>query len=327
MAQDFNTMTPGSAVADTLQEILARKRAEARQAMLDDITQKESVANMEYRRENMLGLKEQREATSEQRQALGAKTRFDQQQRVEQDAARKNFLASPDFAQLDPKYQTAIRFAIQSGNNTGVDDIIKQMVTPEHKGKLIQHDEATGAFTLPDKSPFTGELGQYDKVVTRNRPPQGPRDFAPVPFAGTGEDGKPAYFGYFPGSNEFKPATVPDNTKIAGRAPTVPGAGTQVKLPLTPAEVKAYADARGLATEPTSWGQPPVKEKDRVKFQQYEQSIKSKFPPDIVAIANEIMQMEDPSIPIDQVIAHAIQNGSVDAAEAPILGQYLSLIR
>jgi hypothetical protein len=53
MAQDFYTMTPGSAVADTIQQILQRRRDESRQAMLDKLEheqlqmrQRESEANM-----------------------------------------------------------------------------------------------------------------------------------------------------------------------------------------------------------------------------------------------------------------------------------------
>lgn len=43
--QDFYTMTPGSAVADTLQDILARRKAEARQAMLDKLNEQNMQHN------------------------------------------------------------------------------------------------------------------------------------------------------------------------------------------------------------------------------------------------------------------------------------------
>jgi hypothetical protein len=41
MAADMYTMTPGSAVADKLQEILTQRKLEARQALLDKLQQDE----------------------------------------------------------------------------------------------------------------------------------------------------------------------------------------------------------------------------------------------------------------------------------------------
>lgn len=47
---DFYTMTPGSAVADGIQEILARRKAEQRQAMLDQLNAKNVQSEMDYRK-------------------------------------------------------------------------------------------------------------------------------------------------------------------------------------------------------------------------------------------------------------------------------------
>lgn len=50
---DVNSMTPGSAVADTLQELLTRRKAEARQAMLDQIAEQQRRADENYRAEQL----------------------------------------------------------------------------------------------------------------------------------------------------------------------------------------------------------------------------------------------------------------------------------
>lgn len=53
MAQDFNTMTPGSAVSDTLQQILLRRKEEARQKMLDDLNAKNLAHQQQMALENL----------------------------------------------------------------------------------------------------------------------------------------------------------------------------------------------------------------------------------------------------------------------------------
>lgn len=69
MAQDFNTMTPGSAVADQLQTILATKRANDRQAMLDNLNAENVHSEIAYRDENAKSLADQRESNASNRQA------------------------------------------------------------------------------------------------------------------------------------------------------------------------------------------------------------------------------------------------------------------
>src|SRR3990167_9706476 len=46
MAQDYNTMTPGSGVAEAIQAILQRRRDESRQAMLDKLMHDKTQADM-----------------------------------------------------------------------------------------------------------------------------------------------------------------------------------------------------------------------------------------------------------------------------------------
>jgi hypothetical protein len=82
-ANDIYTMTPGSAVSDALQQILAERRLDARQALLDSLHQQDvqsiirdrdqnSRTNEEYRR----GLIEQRKSLEAERQATANKTRL-----------------------------------------------------------------------------------------------------------------------------------------------------------------------------------------------------------------------------------------------------------
>ena len=61
MAQIGEYTTPGSAVAQTLQEILARRRQEERQVMLDRFAMEEQ-RNLQTQREQQMGLSRQQEA-------------------------------------------------------------------------------------------------------------------------------------------------------------------------------------------------------------------------------------------------------------------------
>lgn len=73
----YLTMTPGSAVAGQLQDILTRKRLQARQNMLDDLNRRNTESEMKYREENAAGLREQREGMAAQRKATADKMFLD----------------------------------------------------------------------------------------------------------------------------------------------------------------------------------------------------------------------------------------------------------
>lgn len=68
------TMTPGSAVAGQLQNILTQKRVEARQAMLDELNRKNVESEMSYRDENAKSLAENRAAQAQFRTENANKT-------------------------------------------------------------------------------------------------------------------------------------------------------------------------------------------------------------------------------------------------------------
>lgn len=61
MAQDYLTMTPGSAVASTIQDILETKRKESRQAMLDELQRQNVTSEMKTREDQAATNKEYRE--------------------------------------------------------------------------------------------------------------------------------------------------------------------------------------------------------------------------------------------------------------------------
>lgn len=73
----YLTMTPGSAVAGQLQDILTRKRLEARQAMLDELNRKNIESEMRYREENAKGLAEQRAGLAQTRRDQAEKMFLD----------------------------------------------------------------------------------------------------------------------------------------------------------------------------------------------------------------------------------------------------------
>lgn len=74
--QDINTMTPGSAVADSLEDILTRKRNESRQAMLDSVTRQSAQARANYENAAAASLTEQREAHAQEQKSIADKNRM-----------------------------------------------------------------------------------------------------------------------------------------------------------------------------------------------------------------------------------------------------------
>jgi hypothetical protein len=66
---DFYTMTPGSAVADALQEILTRRKAEARQSMLDQLNQQNIESEISARNKQVASQDEARQDQIWQRRA------------------------------------------------------------------------------------------------------------------------------------------------------------------------------------------------------------------------------------------------------------------
>ncbi len=77
----YTTLTPGSAVAGQLQQILASKRLEARQAMMDEITRRNVESEIQTRADTVETNRASREATEEWRKAQAAKSIQDEQDR------------------------------------------------------------------------------------------------------------------------------------------------------------------------------------------------------------------------------------------------------
>ena len=98
-AQDYMTMTPGSAVADTLQEILARRRLDARQAMMDKVNIDNTQSEMELRKSQAAD-DARRTAVAEAAQKAAEQDRQDQNWLRRTNAqSGQPFSGSPDEAQ------------------------------------------------------------------------------------------------------------------------------------------------------------------------------------------------------------------------------------
>lgn len=137
--QDYTQMTPGFAVANQLQEILANRRADARQAMMDQLTQQQVNSRMDYDRENIESLRESRAASAEQRRSQAderdARVHNESERRAAVDAFRK----SPAFGQLPPQYQTM--FDISGGDENMLRVLAQHYLTPnkpEPGGEVYQ---------------------------------------------------------------------------------------------------------------------------------------------------------------------------------------------
>lgn len=181
--QTFYTITPGSAVADQLQDILARKRSESRQSMLDQIAEQERAKNDQYRQAQLAGLEEQRLGQAQLRQAQTGQIDAEAARKAQHDEAIKNFVnpANPDFAKLDPAVQAQMRFAVATGNPQVEDQVLANMGQKPNPADqsvpVFVNGKATGEWAPPNALHMTV--------------PQEPQDHGTVYGQATGPDGKP----------------------------------------------------------------------------------------------------------------------------------------
>lgn len=322
--QDIYTMTPGSAVADKLQEILTSRRLEARQAMLDQLNTRNVESQMEERKASMDSLAEQRAATAEWRkaQAQGVTDKQGEVQRRRQGISA--FMASPEFSQLDP----SIRQQMSLANTTGDDDLLRTIITnmghkPGPEGGEVYTISPTGE--MVDTGGWDPRGPQYHQL------PNIPRE--PAPVREHKQDVGP----------ELDPTGKPTGNRVvfdpnSGSYSTSP-ARAGAKGGQTPHDVlsssdrNAYARARGKATDiPGSgpfnfFGGKTATPQDKAAFDQTEKNILSKFPPKFAQLVSDIRAHESPDTTNEAVVENAVTNGYIAADEAPLLAQLLTVVR
>lgn len=191
MPQDFNTMTPGSAVADQLQDILTKKRNDARQAMIDEINRKNMESEMSYRAEQAASSKEQREAHAQEYQAAAqarAAALADQAKRADNmKVLQSNLAKDPKFLEnMSPleRWMT-INQAMDQKENPPADMFTPMVPEPVY-------DEVTNSWQkLPGAPLIKQGTGSH---ATHTRPPQPTDSFMPVGFVPTPTGGFSAVF-------------------------------------------------------------------------------------------------------------------------------------
>ena len=192
MAIDPEFQTPGDAVAGQLQDILARKRAVARQSMLDQIQQQNMQSEMQYRAEQAASNKEQREAHAQdylaQQRVRDAQTARENQEDIDY----ANFMKSPEFAKLDPRIQAGFNLA-QHADRTQRRQLISDLKPPTSDATVpgLIYDEDTKSLKPavgPDGKPWMTKPGERPLIQPRAQQ----QNYAPVGF--TPDPNKPGNF-------------------------------------------------------------------------------------------------------------------------------------
>lgn len=184
----FDDTTPGSAVANQLQQILLQKRNQQRQDMMDQLNAQNVQSQMQYRQDQAETNKSYRDAWARQRDALAAEEQDKANRRTQTLANFDNYMQSPAFSQLDPSIQQQFRAARISGDPQELTKVIGNMgamnkPNPYPGGELYEMD--------PD-SRETNDTGIWlngvrgDQVKALQRTPRPPAsEVTPQPFTRT----------------------------------------------------------------------------------------------------------------------------------------------
>jgi hypothetical protein len=183
MANDsFYTMTPGSAVADQLQDILTRKATEKRQAMLDDLNRRNIESEMSTREDNAATNSAYRQGLTEQHEARIGQINATTAENARRQAALKNFKI-PDDVPLAVKAQ--LQLSQQTGDWEGLKEALRtlgqQPKSDTHQGGSIWTMGPNGPYNtgewmnpgdqfhapLPDRTP---EASKVPQLITMDMP-------------------------------------------------------------------------------------------------------------------------------------------------------------
>lgn len=162
MAQDIYSMTPGSAVADTLQQILQRRREQSRQAMIDKLQEEQTRASMSAQtrgldlQERGVGLEERRTRDSEltnemarrasqesliksQLESVQEGTSKDQMPAELYEAAKQRGYMSPMAPQVSSSYDVGAGPVQEPGTPSGPPSEV--FMTPARRAQMTQQKD------------------------------------------------------------------------------------------------------------------------------------------------------------------------------------------
>lgn len=174
------TMTPGSAVADGLQEILANRRAQAQQDLVDKLIQdkfgldQQNVqSEIASRADNNATNKTIRDANA----AASAQTVADKQAKQDRFKASSDYLTntyfnSPEFAALPPESKLVWQLAAKDPDQ--LEKAIAMKMTPQAKADEYEPEnwfddvtKKTGQVLGPDGKPHLVKKGSASHYITR----------------------------------------------------------------------------------------------------------------------------------------------------------------
>lgn len=372
----YLTMTPGSAVAGQLQNILTQKRLEARQAMLDQIHSKDVESQIRDRDENTRANSEFRAANAENRKAQEVQRRaglyspdmpmdpnsedykyiqkeapslinpatpetpqFEYEGQapipasgptfrglpVQIEASRKAkiqsdamaALNSPDFAKKSPTERAAI-FRMATGSEPSA-DIIEGRKEPHSQIYTEYQDYLSSKPATPLSFDAYMTMDANRKKVN---PPVEHGTFLdrPVIVNGVVDPHK----AYVIKNGHITIQAAPDGAEIGSKPNT--------KIPMvTTQDNSQYAKLRGLATkEPDGFifNAAGVKVKNSVAFQQFEQGLYGKFPPEVSeAVKAAVAANLPPTTSNEDLVKQALEQGAITRDEVQSFYSLLQTVR
>ena len=294
MAYDPN-MTPGSAVADQLQEILARRRADARQQLLDQIGAAQAASEMDYRAKSAASLEESRQASAEQRRAQAAKTTADANELARRQKAMNDFQIPAD---ADEDIETQFNTAKQLGDWDLFKTVLTNMGNMAKKRSggdmFIVHPggrlEDTGIWN--DNGPVFHQLPQPNASGTPQMKPAGRTEDGSLVFTSNrmGPDGMPVLIDQW-------------GSPYTGKVLPLTGGSKQPGRNVTPAEAAKLAILRGKAMKQGTFFGGGPKDEDVQAYNQMLETIISNYPttPDVRDTVRDVEDKE-PGTPLPELL-------------------------
>lgn len=238
MANNNYDTTPGSAVADTLQNILARKRAESRQQLMDQIQMANMGSEMNYRSAQAEGLKDYHEARADELKALAQKRSEEATHRQKVMDFLDNMLTNlPKDA--DPNVVKQLQLARATGDTTSINDIIKNLKPTKAQGGFIWTMDKNGNPYNTGKQMGAGDTFHYEPKIQFPPQPHQPS----LVFGKDKKTGQQLVFEADPVNHKFIPYQMPTgDIDFEGR--TIPKESPDKFGKVTPQTKSAYLTLR-----------------------------------------------------------------------------------
>lgn len=297
-----------TSVPDALQGILARKRAEQHQNLVDQLQAANVQSEIQNRAEQTAASRELRKATADEREA---NARLRQDKIDSHNRFRTQFAAfqkSPEFQQLPAHFRNAVNL----GGMSDDDDILKNLISSYTAGQKYENpghayaidpttkrmvDAASGANVAPGTT-----LGPNDKVVELSRPQRDPADHWIDDGPEEDEQGR-------------KTGNRLEHNGLTGEYRVVKGIRIGAKgpgktpIPISAAEASKLATLRGKATPKSnslmgfSWSSKP-NDQDVAAYNQMLETTLSKYPtsPDVRDTVRDVLAHEKDDTPNDEII-------------------------